>query len=408
MSASPIGFSGVPAAIPSTSGPTGLSAPAPLDQGVPKGGALDAYSKTPRLQDGFDTSNRTADYAKTLGSPSGAGAPAGAPDPAADPKAADPKAADPAAAPEGAQKTPEELAQGLDQQQKDQLSKLTEDLKNKPPEEQAKALEQIIEELKKAGVDPKLIDYLLSLYQKALRGEDISGDLAALGGAGGAPGGGAPAGGAPAGGAPDAGGGAPPAAPAGGPGGGGDAGGGGGGGGGAPAGGAGGAPGGGQAAGGAGGPDGSQGGVPGTGAAAGLTVDPRLQGAIDQVAKDPDGAKLLEAAKAKGLTSITVNPGLDGGTAGVTYSGGGNSRIEIKDPNSQDLIHTLVHELGHAATPEDGNSQMEEATIDKIGERVQERITGRPSGFHLNHDAYRHLPGDNGIRDSLRRLGIAA
>jgi hypothetical protein len=395
-------------------GPVGPSQTS-LGQGLPKTGALDAYSQVPRTQDGFDAPSRSTQYAKALGAPSGAGAPAdpaapAAPAGAADPKAANP-AADPAAAPDGTQKTPEELAQGLDPQQKDQISQLTQDLQNKPPQEQAKALEQLIEELKKAGVDPKVLDYLLALYRKALRGEDISGDLAALSGAGGAPAGGAPGGGAPVGGAPgggapaggpEAAGGAPPAgggAPAGG---GGDAGGG------APAGGA---PGGGAPAGGPGGPGGAgapEGTVPGTGAAAGLQVDPRLQGAIDQIAQDPEGAKLLEAAKAKGLTSISVNPGLDAGTAGVTYSGGGSSRIEIKDPNSRALIHTLVHELGHAATPEDGNSQTEEAVIDQIGERVQQRLTGQHSGFHLNHDAYRHLPVDNGVRDTLRRIGIAA
>src|SRR5687767_11884742 len=100
MSAKPIGFSGVPAAIPNTSGPAGLSRPS-LDQGLPKTGALDAFSKAPRVEDGFDTSNRATQYAKLLGSPSGTGAPTGAADPAAaaDPKgAADPKAADPKAA----------------------------------------------------------------------------------------------------------------------------------------------------------------------------------------------------------------------------------------------------------------------------------------------------------------------
>jgi len=149
--------------------------------------------------------------------------------------------------------------------------------------------------------------------------------------------------------------------------------------------------------------------VDGKGAAAGLKIDPRLQGTIDKIAQDPEGAKLLEAAKANGLKSITVNPNLPGGTAGVTKGfGDGTQSIEIKDPNSADAILVMAHELGHAATPGDGDSQTEEKVVTEVGRRIQQRVTGQGSGFTLNEGAYGNLPLDNGIRDSLRRIGIAA
>lgn len=143
----------------------------------------------------------------------------------------------------------------------------------------------------------------------------------------------------------------------------------------------------------------------------GLTVDdPKLQQALDQIAQDPEGRKLLEAAKANGLNSITTNAGLnpDGGAGiqGKTYSGSEGSRIEIADASSQDLVRTLTHELGHAATPGNGSSQAEEQAIDAIGSRVQERVTGQPSGYQLALDSYSNLPADNGIAEDLRALGL--
>ena len=58
--------------------------------------------------------------------------------------------------------------------------------------------------------------------------------------------------------------------------------------------------------------------------------DPRVAQALRQeIASHPDGARLLAAAKANGLTSISVNPGLnpDGGsgTEGITRWGNGNT-----------------------------------------------------------------------------------
>ncbi len=335
-----------------------------------------------------------------------------------------------------ATQTPEQLAQALTDEQKLQLDQALAPLNDLPRDEQAKRLEELVAKLK--ATHPELAAYLEALWRKAARGEDISADLAALGAAprtsGAAPSGPSPE--------PSSAGERPGPRRASGSdgrdGGGGQGQGSGraggrkrsGGGGGA---GRSGGAGGGEDTGGAEEADNDvqgasvsgghahdagdpqavsslEGAVPGTGPTEGLQVDPRLQGALEAIAKDPEGAKLLEAAKAAGLTSITVNPGLPEGTAGVARfpAGGGSSSIEIKDPNSPALIHTLVHELGHAATPHDGNSLAEEKAVDAIGARVHERLTGRPSGFQLNVEAYRGLRLENDVRHSLRRIGIAA
>jgi hypothetical protein len=144
---------------------------------------------------------------------------------------------------------------------------------------------------------------------------------------------------------------------------------------------------------------------------AGIQVsDPRLRQALELIATHPDGARLIAAAKANGLTSISHNPSLnpDGGagTEGLAIYGGGNARIEIANPNSPNLIHTLAHELGHAATTGDGNSQLEERTVDALGERIHRDLLGQASTFNLDLGSYSHLSFDNGILNSLRGLGI--
>jgi hypothetical protein len=149
----------------------------------------------------------------------------------------------------------------------------------------------------------------------------------------------------------------------------------------------------------------------GAGSVAGIQVsDPRLAQALQQIASHPDGAKLLAAAKANGLTSISANPGLnaDGGagTAGITRWGNGNTSIEITDPSSPNLIQTLAHELGHAATTGDGNSQLEEKTVDELGHRIAQDLTGRRSSFDLDEGAYSNLALNNGVLNSLRMLGV--
>jgi len=143
---------------------------------------------------------------------------------------------------------------------------------------------------------------------------------------------------------------------------------------------------------------------------AGINIDPALRPAIEAIAQHPEGAKLLAAAKANGLTDISVNSALnpDGGagTEGLAIYGGGNARIEIANPNSANLVQTLVHELGHAATTGDGNSQAEEQAVHALGERLQADITGQGSTFQLDLGSYSDLALDNGVINSLRNIGI--
>lgn len=140
----------------------------------------------------------------------------------------------------------------------------------------------------------------------------------------------------------------------------------------------------------------------------GIMVDPSLAPAVEAIANHPDGAKLLEGAKANGLTQIGVNSGLnpDGG-AGVEGLFDPNSKtIQIANPNSNNLIHVLAHELGHAATAGDGNSRLEEQTVDALGAKIDRDLTGGQSTFKLDINSYNDIAAQNGVLNSLRGLGI--
>lgn len=117
-----------------------------------------------------------------------------------------------------------------------------------------------------------------------------------------------------------------------------------------------------------------------------LTTDgtPNLQSALNKIAQDPAGGKLLQAARAKGFNIRVGIPPNDSnlGTAsnaiiqGVTTTGGGTNEIVI-NPNAQDFIKTLAHELYHASTdPRD--SVQEEIQANIIGDQISARINGRP------------------------------
>jgi hypothetical protein len=143
------------------------------------------------------------------------------------------------------------------------------------------------------------------------------------------------------------------------------------------------------------------------GAAAGaMNADPALQNALNLIAQDPEGAKLLAGAQAAGVSSIKVG-NLPPGTMGL-YQPGTKEITINKDllNNPSDLVRTLAHELGHAATPQNGNSQAEEAAVDAIGNRIADRVAPG-NRFKLDVGSYRNLQADNGIANDLRRLGIA-
>src|SRR5262249_4849599 len=91
------------------------------------------------------------------------------------------------------------------------------------------------------------------------------------------------------------------------------------------------------------------------------TGDPKPLQATQEIARDPQGGKLVQAAEAQGL-NLQVGQ-LPQGVMGETLNG----TITISPQalsNKPDLIHTLGHELGHAATPNDGDSIAEEQAVD--------------------------------------------
>ncbi|WP_303673166.1 hypothetical protein [Vampirovibrio chlorellavorus] len=161
--------------------------------------------------------------------------------------------------------------------------------------------------------------------------------------------------------------------------------------------------------------------------------DARLNSTLSAIANDPEGARLLAAAQANGYTIEVGDPSaaiggsfdkgniscpgcqaaLDAGQQinGVTLP---SQKKIIINPNAPDFEKTVVHELVHAATPGDGNSQTEEGIADVIGYRVANRITGKAvpgdaRSIFLNKIAnYPGLTGANGIRNTLANLGLNA
>lgn len=163
-----------------------------------------------------------------------------------------------------------------------------------------------------------------------------------------------------------------------------------------------------------------------------------LNDSLNKIASDPEGAKLLEAAKAKGVTIEVGDPeaaangaadqvsqcncpahsgaAKDGGTVvnGVTLTDGqGNTKIVVRDPSN---IKTLAHELVHAVSTGDGNSKEEEGIADVIGSRIANRQGGTEAGglngsdeqiFLNKQQFYPGLNQSNDIRKTMASLGLA-
>lgn len=308
----------------------------------------------------------------------------------------------------GTEKNPEHLLDRLNAKDKVRASELANDLKKFSEEEQKKLLSDA---LKDKSLSPEMREYLQALLDKILRGEDISDLLAASTNnetpRNDAPGAGAsdnqnsgtsPDSGTPFGGA--AGGGRSPGSNASQPRG----------------------PGagasqtgspqteGGQAQGTpnpSGAPQSIERGTlkPGKGVAEGLMVDSRLEATLEKIGESPEGKKLIEAAKAKGLKEVGVSNNLGPGIGGV-FQG---SSIAIADPNGPNVTSILAHELGHAAADSSHNSKNEELAVTKVGNRVARDVTnGADNGIPINVEqgVYANLPRDNGIIDTLARVGI--
>jgi hypothetical protein len=171
-----------------------------------------------------------------------------------------------------------------------------------------------------------------------------------------------------------------------------------------------------------------------------------LQDSLEAIASDADGAKLIEAAKAKGVKIEVGNPetaagefdvvsecpsckagiadGHGGSTVakdgttqvnGVTLSNSqtGEIRIVVRDPSN---IKTIAHELVHAVSTDDGNSKQEEGIADVIGSRVANRLGGSNVGglsgsereiFTNKQQFYPNLKSNNSIRETLAGLGLS-
>ncbi len=162
----------------------------------------------------------------------------------------------------------------------------------------------------------------------------------------------------------------------------------------------------------------------------------QLDASLQKIAATPDGAKLIAEAQRRGVTIRVGDPGAasgsrdqvgggacncdqctsvakDGTTVvnGVTITRGGKTEIIVRDPNN---IKTIVHELVHATSTEDGNSKLEETAADSVGYRVLAQIEGRGlSGSELSAirnkaSYYPNLGSFNNIENTLARLGIQA
>jgi hypothetical protein len=161
----------------------------------------------------------------------------------------------------------------------------------------------------------------------------------------------------------------------------------------------------------------------------------RLDTSLAKVAEDPEGSVLLQKAIAKGYTievgnasaaiggardaegGATLCPecqaALDGGgqVNGVTIPG---QKKIVVDPNAPNFDKTLVHELVHAASDNDGNSQQEEGIADVIGYRVSSRANGlalpasQAQIFNSKILNYPNLQSNNSIQNTLANLGISA
>ncbi len=160
----------------------------------------------------------------------------------------------------------------------------------------------------------------------------------------------------------------------------------------------------------------------------------RLNNTLNAISQDTEGSKLLDAAKAKGYSFEVGDPAAAVKEGGVSLDKKSSSCSQCKaaldagkqingvtlpeqkkiviNPNAPDFEKTLVHELVHAATDEDGNSQQEEGIADVIGYRVASRITGEaqpgsPQSIYKNKiNNYPELQQSNSIRSTLASLRI--
>lgn len=148
-------------------------------------------------------------------------------------------------------------------------------------------------------------------------------------------------------------------------------------------------------------------------AGTGIYISSSLEQMVQSLLQETMVRRLFEIAKKKGLVSITEEPGLLRGNIPVDADQvrnlrSGESRIRLSDAGNKYNIVSLVHELVHAATPDNPNSQTEEWFAENIGRRVYARQTGDQSlkmlAFTSVKNLYAHLPMDNNFKKSLEML----
>ncbi|MEM0951191.1 MAG: DUF6782 family putative metallopeptidase [Cyanobacteria bacterium P01_H01_bin.74] len=134
-----------------------------------------------------------------------------------------------------------------------------------------------------------------------------------------------------------------------------------------------------------------------------------LEEIIDELSTHPEGAKLLEKAIANGTVFKIGDPGEE-------YNGiyNPNTNTIVVSPSAQyGVAKTFVHELVHAATPNDGNSQDEEGIADALAFTIVEELgLLTDNGLSAVQEAqikelqYPELQESNGIVSSLNAIGL--
>jgi hypothetical protein len=134
----------------------------------------------------------------------------------------------------------------------------------------------------------------------------------------------------------------------------------------------------------------------------------QLLNSLNTIAQDPEGRVLVQQALKNGVTFSAGNTGASNVLGEFTP---GNNHIVVGNPND---IKTLVHEMVHAASKQDGNSQLEEGIANVIGDRVSARLAGRAASNNAQNilsttaRLYPELGASNNIRQTLFGLGITA
>ena len=146
------------------------------------------------------------------------------------------------------------------------------------------------------------------------------------------------------------------------------------------------------------------------------TADPvqraRLDQSLAKISQDPEGAVLLQAAINNGFTFEVGNPDVDGTGEDINGATVPNQNKIIINPNAPEFDKTLAHELVHASTENDGDSQQEEGLADVIGYHISSRVNGTPLPgsdtdiFNNKIQNYPNLVATNDIINSLLSLGI--